>query len=246
MSQSSRHTSRTIKFNTEDFKVFLECLSNISDTAILNVENDKIWSIVSSDDRRMVLMASLEGDFDLETTLNLPSLRKLSRILDMVSKKTATFTLNSNNLEFKDDSIRVKYHLYGDGILAVSPVSRKKIESLQFDYEFNVEKTFVSKLLKNSSVFKDTNKLYVFTDGGKLVWSLADKTMMNTDIMTAIGDDVDFEMDEEFIMSIDNVRLLNLGNCVDIPFRIGKIGVGSILLNHGNVELNYILSGLEK
>ena len=234
-----------IKFNKEDFKNFLEGLSKVSDTAILNLKNDKMYAISSSEDRSMFLWSTLDWNSTIDQSLNLPSVKKLSKALDLTSEKEVEFDLNSNNLEYLGKRVKFKYHLYGDGILVAPKLTLTKIESLQYEYEFECNKAFLTGLLKQSSIFKDTNKLYIFTDDGKMYWSLGDKTMMNTDVLTIEGDDVDFEMDE-FILNLDNLQLLSFGDSLKFTFRINKMGIGNINLKNGNVELNYILSSLTK
>jgi hypothetical protein len=234
-----------LKFNKQDFKNFLEGLSKVSDTSILNIEPDKIFAISSSEDRSMFLWSTLEGDFDTEQVLNIPSVRKLSKALDLISEKEVEFDLNSNNLEYKGSKIKFKYHLYSDGILVAPKLTLTKIQSLKYDYEFDVSKSFFTTLTKQSSIFKDTNKLYIFTENGKLYWSLGDKTMMNTDVLTIEGDSVDFEM-EEFILNLDNMQLLSFGDATEFTFKINEMGIGRIALQNGNVELNYIISSLTK
>jgi hypothetical protein len=236
---------KTIKFNKDDFKNFLEGLSKVSDSSILNVETDRIYAISSSEDRSMFLWSTLDSDYDDPQVLNLPSVKKLSKSLDLIPDKEVEFILNSNNLEYKGKKIKFKYHLYGDGILVAPKLTLSKIESLQYEYEFDVSKSFLDTVIKQSSIFKDTNKLYIFTEDEKLYWSLGDRTMMNTDVLTIEGDDVDFEMDE-FILNLDNIRLLSFGDSKVFTLRINKMGIGSISLKNGNVELNYILSSLSK
>ncbi len=237
--------SKTLKFNKDDFKIFLEGLSKVSDSTILHVEDDRIYAISSSEDRSLFLWSTLEGDHDDKCVLNLPSVKKLSKALDLVPDKEVEFTNNSNNLEFRGNSVKFKYHLYGDGILVAPKLTLSKIEALKYEYEFEVERTFLRNLLKNSSIFKDTNKLYIFTEDDKLVWSLGDRTMQNTDVLTIIGDDVDFEMDE-FILNLDNVRLISFGESESFTFKINKMGIGRITLKNGESELNYIVSSLTK
>lgn len=236
---------KTLKFNKEDFKIFLEGLSKVSDSTILHVEDDRIYAISSSEDRSLFLWSTLEGDHDDTSVLNLPSVKKLSKALDLVPDKEVEFTNNSNNLEFKGKSVKFKYHLYGDGILVAPKLTLSKIQALKYEYEFGVDRTFLRNLLKNSAIFKDTNKLYIFTEDDKLVWSLGDRTMQNTDVLTVIGEDVDFEMDE-FILNLDNVRLISFGASESFTFKINKMGIGRITLKNGESELNYIVSSLTK
>lgn len=234
-----------LQLNKEAFKTFLEGLGKVSDTAILNVQDDLMYAISSSEDRSLFLWSKLEGDYDITSKLNLPSLKKLSKAIDLSSDKDIEFTVNSNNLEFKGKQVKFKYHLYGDGILVNPKLTLSKIESLKYEYEFTVEKDFLKQILKNSAVFNGTNKLYIFTQDDKLVWSLGDRTMANSDVLTFTGDDVDFEMDE-FILNLDNVRLLTFGKATQFTMRVNKMGIGNISLKNGDVELNYILSSLTK
>lgn len=234
-----------MKLQSKEFKTFLLSLAKISDTSILEVKSDEIYSIAASDDRSMFLWSSLEGDFDIEAVLNLPSLSKLSKLLDMVGSTDISFKLNRNNLEYKSKVAKFTYHLYDDGILIKPKITLNKIKSLTFDYEFDVTKQFLKTLLSNSSIFKDTNKLYIYTEDDNLIWSLADRTMQNTDTLTIVGGPVDFEMDE-FILNLDNIRLIDFGESDIAKFEISKNGIGKIGIESGNISQNYIISSLTK
>ena len=235
--------SETLIFNRIDFKNFLDSLSNISDTAVLNLGVDEIHAIAVSADRSMSMAAKMEWIGDTVSTLNLPSLKKLSNSLDLTVGDDIKFTLNSNHLEYVGGAIKFKYHLHGDGILPAPKFTIKKIDSIQYDCEFVVTKEFLTSLLKQATIFKDTKKLYIVTDDGILYWSLGDKVRMNTDVLTIAGGEVDFELDD-FIINLDNLRLLSFGKADKCMFRIKTIGIGSILIQNGSVNANYILTSL--
>lgn len=182
----------------------------------------------------------------METTLNLPSLKKLSKALDMTGSEDVELKINSNNLEYKGKEIKFKYHLHDDGILNKPKLSLEKIKSFQYETEIPIGKAFLTQLLKNSAVFNDTKKLYVFTEDDHLVWSLADKTLTNTDALTIIGEEVDFEL-ETFILNLENLRSISFASETDILFKINsKIGIGSFELNSDDLDLNYIISSLTR
>ena len=233
----------TLSLNTKGFIHFLHGLAKINDSVILEVSKDEMYSIVSSEDRSLILWACLDGDFDVNTSLNLPSVSKLISTLDMLSKPEVKLSIASNHLAYKDSTINFKYHLYDDGILTKPKVSLAKIKSLTYEFEFEVTKEFISSLLKSSSIFKTTNKVYIYTEDDHLVWSLADRTQTNTDNLTIIGSSVDFEMDK-FILSLDNIRLLDLKDCPTIKFRINSNGIGKIELHSEGLKLNYIATSL--
>jgi hypothetical protein len=234
-----------LNLKSKDFKTFLRSLAKINDTSIVEVRTDEIYSIAASDDRSMFLWSTLSGDFDMDVSLNLPSLSKLSKLLDMVGSADIQFKVNRNNLEYKSKSVKFSYHLYDDGILIKPKITLEKIKALTFDYEFDTSKQFLKTLLSNSSIFKDTNKLYIYTEDDHLIWSLADRTMQNTDTLTVVGDEVDFEMDE-FIINLDNVRLIDFGDSDVAKFNVSKNGIGKIEIDSGDIQLNYIISSLTK
>jgi hypothetical protein len=69
--------------------------------------------------------------------------------------------------------------------------------------------------------------------------------MKNTDTLTIIGDPVDFEMDE-FIMNLDNVRLIDFGESDIAKFEISKNGIGKITIDSNTIQNCYIISSLTK
>jgi hypothetical protein len=193
----------------------------------------------------MFLWSTLSGDFEFETTLNLPSLTKLSDLLKMVGDDV-TFKVLNNKLSYKGNGVKFDYHLYDEGILNKPKVTLNKIKSLAYDYEFSFTKSYLRQtILKNSSILKDTNKLYIYTEDDHLVWNLGDRTKTNTDNLTIIGDEVDFEMDE-FIMNLDNLRLVEFGSSEVAKFEVSKNGIGKISIDSDPLQLNYIVSSLTK
>ena len=68
--------------------------------------------------------------------------------------------------------------------------------------------------------------------------------MTNNDELTIIGEEVDFELDN-FILNLDNVRLLSLDDDSPATFKINsKLSIGNFSLNSKGVILNYIISSL--
>ena len=233
-----------LNLNKKEFQNYLDNISKISDNAILDISKNEISTIVSSDDRSLYLWSTLKGDFDLETTLNLPSLRKLSKALNMIGSDRLKLTINSNNLEYKGD-IKFRYHLYDEGIITKPKLTLAKIKSFEYQTEFPLNKSFFKNLLKTSSIFKDTKKLYVYTNDDQLWWSLADRTMANTDTFSINSGEVDFELDD-FILNLDNMALISFGEQNDITVKINSMGLGNFHISTNNLELNYIVSSLTK
>lgn len=232
-----------LKINRKEFKKFLDSLSKINDSAILEVTDDNIHALSSSEDRSMFLWSSIDGDFGFNRKLNIQSLQKLSKSLELISSDDITLIVNSNSLEYKGASIKFKCHLYEEGILPKPKLTLEKIKSFDYDYSFDLDKEFLDSVIKKATIFKDVSKLYISSEDDHLTWGLMDKTQTNTDSIVMDGCDIDFEM-EEFILNLDNVRLWNLNPDKPALFRGNKMGVGNIKVEFGTTTLNYVVSSL--
>lgn len=207
------------------------------------MKEDGIYGIASSEDNAMYACAHLEGDFE-QVCLNLPSLKKLSKALDMVSEPEIKLKLNNNHLEYKDKKVKFKYHLHQDGVITRPKLSLEKIQKFEFDIEFPLDFEFLSDLLQKSVITK-TQKIYVYTEDGHLVWKIGDETVPNSDSVCVTGDEVDFEL-TPFIMKIDNLKLLSKVSKVGNMFKINsKIRVGAITTGRGDFQMKYIYSSLK-
>ncbi len=207
------------------------------------MKDDGIHGIVESEDRSMCAYAFLVGDYE-DQQLNLPSLKKLSKAFDMVSSDTVKLKLNNNHLEYRDKSLKFKYHLHEQGVITKSRMTVEKIRNFNYDIEFDLDFDFLSNVLQKSSI-TNTKKLYIFTEDDHLVWKVGDETVPNSDSLSIVGDEVDFELNP-FILKIDNLKLLSKVSKDNNVFRINStLGVGCIVTKSGDFEMEYIFSSLK-
>ncbi len=236
---------KNLNLKRKEFRLFLASLGKINDSCILNIKDDGIHGLTSSEDNSMYVHAFLGGEYD-EMTLNFPSLNKLSKALSMVDEDYIDLIINNNNLEYRGEDLKFKYHLHEDGIITKPKVTLDKIKNFKYDIEFDLNFDFLSNLLKNSSM-TSTNKLYIYTEDSKLVWKLGDDSIPNSNNFCVIGEEVMFELEDPFILKIDNLKVLSKVSKDDNMFRINSsIGVGSIISRLGNFELEYIFSSLKE
>lgn len=218
-------------------------LGRINDSCVLELKEDGIHGITSSEDNSMYAYAYLVGDYD-EKHLNLPSLKKLSKALDIINSDSINLNLNNNHLEYKDKQIKFKYHLHEDGVITKPKLSLEKIRNFEYDIEFELDFNFLSDLLQKSSI-TNTNKIYIFTENNSLVWKIGDENVPNSDSLSIVTDEVDFTL-ESFILKIDNLKLLskiaNSGNIFKIN---SNLKVGSIITKNGDFQMEYIFSSLK-
>lgn len=161
----------------------------------------------------------------------------------MVGGSSVSFNLTKNALEYKGSAVKFKYHLFDDGILTKPKITIDKISRLTFDESFTLTKSFLRDILKRASTMKDSKKLYIYTEDGNLTFSLCDRTKTNTDTLTIVGEKVDFELDD-FILNLDNVRLIEFGSADSALFKINPIGIGQIEIVSDELELNYIVTSI--
>jgi hypothetical protein len=236
-----------LKVNKTDFLFFIDSLSNLSDSAILNIKDGGISALATNLDASLFLWNKMPVDCDDEEVLNIPSLSKLHSALKMCGNNDEIeLTINRNNIEYRGNSIKFKYHLYEDGVIMKSKTSLNKLQSLKYDTSTSFTKDFISSFLKASSSFSKVKKLQLYTEDDHLVWAIQDNTVTNSDIFSVIGDSVDFELDP-FIMNLDNIRLISFPKGSTIDFKMNTtLGIGKFELKNGNVHLNYIISTLIK
>lgn len=239
-------TSPQLILKKSEIQGFLESVGKISDSAVVEIKDNLVSSIVSSQSNSLFLWATLEMDSDVDTTLNLPSISKLTKVLKMINDEEVSLKLTSNSLDYKDKNIKFKYHLHADGLLNKPKISIDKIKAFSYDVVINVNKKFLASILKTAAVFKDTNKLYVYTQDGELFWNLGDETLTGSDEFCVSSGEVDYTLDP-FILDLDNVKLLSFGTEEEIVLNINsKMGFGNFQLVSNNVSLNYIVSSLTK
>ena len=232
-----------LSLKKKEFQFLLQSLGAIHDTCVLELKEDGIHGIASSEDNSMFAHAYLSGEYE-DQNLNLPSLKKLSKALDMISSDDIKLKLNNNHLEYKDKSLKFKYHLHEDGVITKPKLSLEKIRNFEYNLQFDLDFEFLSNVLQKSSI-TNTNKLYLFTENDSLVWKLGDETVPNSDTLSIVGDEVDFEL-ESFILKIDNLKLLSKVSKTGNIFKINsKLGVGCIITKSGDFEMEYILSSLK-
>jgi hypothetical protein len=226
-----------------EFQMLLSSLGNINDSCVLEIGEDGIHGISSSEDNSMYAHAFLRGDFE-ENTLNLPSLKKLDKAVDMIPSDDVKLKIKSNHLEYKDKDLKFKYHLHDDGVITKPKLSLEKIRNFEYDVEFELDFEFLSKILQKSSI-TNTKKLYIFTEDDNLVWKIGDETAPNSDSLSITSGSVDFEL-TPFILKIDNLKLLSKISNTGNLFKINtKLGVGCITSSYGDFEMEYIFSSLK-
>lgn len=224
---------------------FLEAISRVNDACILTAHGSGcLSSLVSSADNTLILYAELP-DITSNSTykLNIPDIKRLIRVLDSLNEQTISFKVNTNNLEYRDDKVKFKYHLYEDGFLSPPPINVDKVKEFATDVTFTLTKEVIQHIIKSSSFTTDTNKLYLYEENGRLKGELTDRARHNTDMIALDLGECTFAL-QPIPVNLDNIKLLSfLGN--EVIFGINtKHGVTVIENTVNGIKLKYIITSL--
>jgi hypothetical protein len=185
--------SKTLKIkNKQNFvKNFLNPVSKISDSVVFEpkVKDDEsfLTCLCCTPDNSVFLYVEhpIEEKMEEDIKLNCSDVKKFIRAIDAISHTDEiSFTLENNNLSYKDKFLRFKYHLLEDGIIKKPIMKLEKIEQTVFHTNFILEKDIIRNLLKGAVFSCDSNKLYVSANKDGVYGELTDKTRKNIDTIT--------------------------------------------------------------
>jgi len=232
--------------NRPEFVKFLDAISKINESAIVNVQETPglLSCLVSSADNTLILSAELNSvDTNFSGTNNIPDIKKLIRVVDSLNIKDITLTVNSNNYEYKGNSVKFKYHLYEDGLLAKPTINIEKIKSFKYDISFSLTKDILQSIIKGSTFATETNKVYLFTEDGYLKAELTDRARHNTDALCLDLGKVDFEI-KPIPLNLDNIKLLStIDNVINVGINT-DYGVCVFDIQTSSIKLKYIVTSL--
>jgi hypothetical protein len=225
----------------------LSPISNLNDKTILKLEKNKISSITAANDATLILHSETQADCDFDKNLNIPDIKKLTRVLETVDTDTLNLEITNNSLKYSSDNFKFTYHLLEEGIIKSPTINVNKINTLKFDTTFKVQEGRLSSLFKGSSFTTETNKLYIFTENNKIYGELGDKNRHNSDnFQCVIADNYEGAALSKVIpVNFDTFRLINFNKCENIEFAINtSFGVIKTTLLKGKTKLTYIISAL--
>lgn len=229
--------------NRNEFLKYLDSVSKINDSAIFEIKPESITSLVSSADNTLVLLSEFVTASDFTSTINVPDIKKLYRVLETINEEEIELKINGNNLEYKGKGLKFKYHLFEEGFLSKPNLNVEKIRNFTFDVKFNITKAILQQLFKGSTFASETNKVYIYTEDGDLKAELTDRARHNTDNFTITIGSADFEL-SPIPINFDNIRLMSSIDS-EYVFNVNtQHGVVVVDNNSDSTKLKYIISSL--
>ena len=236
--------------NKKDFvSNFLGPVSNLNDICVLTLFSNKIECTIAGSDSTIVCKAStqIESNVDDKITLNIPDIRKLIRVLEIIPEQDIEIKINENNIAYNKNGYRFKFHLLDDGFVKLPNINVDKVNDLEFSTIFKVLETNLTTLFKGSAFSTETSKLYIFSDNKTIAGELGDKSRHNTDnFICVLSDSFEGkEISKPLPVNFESFRLISFGQSREINFRVNEeMGVITCSLNKGNVALTYVVSAL--
>lgn len=235
--------------NKTDFvSKFLTPISRINDLVTVKISGNEVFSLNRTTDNNTVLYASC-GDVKCENShnLNIPDIKKLIKALESINENQVSLTLNSNNLEYKSSSVKFKFHLLEDGIIATPNLNINKINSFQYNVKFKMTTTSLNTLLKSSTFITDSNKIYIFSDGDNVYGELTDRSKHNIDMYTTVlcSEYSGEAIEKPIPFTFDTFRLLSTlkSNTIDVSLNTDR-GILSMDIIENSYKLKYISTSM--
>jgi hypothetical protein len=232
--------------NKKDFiSNFLNPVSNLNDACILEIVDNVLISTLASTDGTIVCKSTIDVESDINTKINIPDIKKLIRVLEIIPSAEIELKLNEN-ISYNENGYRFRYHLLDDGIIKQPSLNVEKVNKLNFDTSFNVKENDLSTLFKGSSFATETSKIYIYEEEGKIFGELGDRNRHNTDNFVCILSDVyEGNLIKPLPINFDSFRLISFNNSKDIKFNINtEMGVITCTFQKGDTSLIYIISAL--
>lgn len=229
---------------------FLAPLSKVNNTCVIKIAETGYSSLLSSADGALILYCSFKEKLDIEGTLNIPDLGRLIKILSCInSDETIDITFNDNNISYKSDDIRFKYHLLEDGIILAPPINIDKIKEIDYNTVIEITHESFLNLLKSSTFAVDTDKLYFFTKDGHVYGELTDQQKHNSDSVTRklAGQYQGDPITDSIPISFDVMRTIANNRAEKIKVLVNTdLSILTFEVNIGNAKNVYVVTGFAK
>lgn len=240
-----------IEINNNQFKkLFLEQINKVSDKVVLTLENSVLNCIACTPDNSIILSCDfpVKTDPTFNTVINVGDVKKLTKAFDCIEKDIVSFKLSNNNITYSDTDVQFKYHLLEDGIVLKPKINVKKLQDLDFDFEFNITDKVFYDLIKASTFSSDSNKIYISTDKDRVIGSLTDKTRFNIDSFTInVADEYKGISLDSLCLNFEVFRILSTLKINSINCKVcSKLGVVLFSFENNIINMKFIVSALTK
>ena len=225
---------------------FLTPISKINELCSLTLEHDSIFNLNRTSDTNFSLYAKTE-DVKYEgekRSISFSDIKRFIKVLDCIPlDANIELNVNENNIEYACHSTRFKFHLINDSIVRGPSFNIEKINSLEFDGEFNFDYNSYISLIKSSTFIVDSSKIYLHSEGENVIAELTDKTKSNIDTYSTVisNNFTGQQISKPIGFDFDLFKNISFPKNGEIKIRLNtKIGFVAFEIQDGNNKLKYI------
>lgn len=243
-------TNLKIPNKTYFTSLFLGPLSKVNDSCIVKITDKGYSSLLSSVDGALILYCNLKQDLDTEEmSLNIPDIGRLNKVIQCIDDTEVVLQFDENNISYRSEDIRFKYHLLEDGIISSPPINIEKLKEIEYDTAFEITGTALANMIKSSTFANESDKLYFFTQENSVYGELTDHQKHNSDSVTRCLSQkfTGTGIKNSIPVTFDIVRII-AGNRADIIKVLvnNTLSILTFEVNNDNIKNIYVVTGLVK
>jgi len=230
---------------------FLSSISRLSDSCVLAFEKNTASCISSNNDNTVIYYSNVDqkNNFisDNLVKLNIPDVKKIIKIFTCIEENNCEFNLENNNISFKSNYFKFKYHLLEDGIIIVPKININKIFSLNFTTTFKIEKNDLQNILKASTIALDISKLYLYSEEAGIFCDFTDNSRHNVDsIAIKVSNSFEGEkISQPVAVNFEIIRLISASKSSSLNIKYNNsLGVFLFDLEESGHTGKYVVSAL--
>lgn len=228
---------------------FLNPISKINDSCVIEVNDSGFNCTTCTSDASVILHTqyNLNLDLDAPLKLNISDVKKVIKAFECIGNESFTLSVDKNNISYSGQEIKFKYHLLEDGIISVPKINASKIAELQFPISFTVQYKSLIELLRGSTFATESNKLYVYSQNGKIFGDLTDRSRHNVDSLSIPLCEYNGAELQNICLNFEIIRIISSVRVKQLECKINpKLGVILFQILDGPVKTRYIASSLIK
>ena len=186
-------------------------IGKITDSCELVFSGNKIHATAYHRPSNTVLCVECESLCENVGTICIGDVNRLVNIINSGNDDEATIRLKviDNYLLYETSSLKFKYHLKDSSFCDKTPLSKARMDSLEFDVNFDFSIEDLTSILQANSFVPTTNKFYFYMKDKKIHVDITDYETPNMDYYTLVFDrGVSTQFEKPFGINMSSVRHL--------------------------------------
>lgn len=216
--------TKSLNVKVDDFLRILKTVNRFTTDIIVQTKGTSIYSTVVMPGGSAIIHVESDIPVDVgEQKMNLQGVNRLVSVLTGIPKGTdMLLKVTSNAILHNANGYKFKFHMLDDGIITEAKVTPDQIKNLKADQYVSIDSQILSQILKSSAFIRSEKvKCYFEVEDGKLLCTLTDKAIANTDefSVTLSEEFADIDLGSSYICDIEYLRQITYAK--DSTIQIG-------------------------